>query len=375
MNVILFTGSGVSLDSGHPDVVGLTKAVLNETGEKNEHIFLGILAELDTNFLRTGKNMFSDFHLQGGEDYRDFTSYEDLYYLCSELSNFDWGLHTNSIVSTFCNYLSHHFKHFINEQLAIDKKRTLGFYGHAGKKHIEQKVMAALGKTKKVLGFDLLLSMAKHPEIHSLDIITTNHDLLVEQLFAEHSIGFADGFGERDGDIRWFDHKAWPDHVKIKLIKLHGSVDWFKLIKNGSWKPGLVVINSLNQYRNDSGVIVNGHFELPMILSGLNKINWYNREFYTDIHHRFQKSLYEKNVVIMSGYGWGDEPINNRFEAWLDMDKNNKIILLHREPESLLKRTVVLDRNYETFIKSGKIISIKKWMSEISWEQIFAALP
>jgi hypothetical protein len=50
-----------------------------------------------------------------------------------------------------------------------------------------------------------LRELAESAEIAQLNIVTLNHDTLVEQFLSASGIAFADGFGTRDGDVRWSD--------------------------------------------------------------------------------------------------------------------------------------------------------------------------
>lgn len=58
--------------------------------------------------------------------------------------------------------------------------------------------------------------------------------------------------------------------------------------------------------------------------------------------------------------------INLRLEAWLDKKRSNKLILLHRSPELLEGRSLTMASSYDGWSGSGQLISIKKWLSEVS---------
>ena len=74
----------------------------------------------------------------------------------------------------------------------------------------------------------------------------------------------------------------------------------------------------------------------------------------------------------MSGYGWNDKGINGRLFQWLRSSLMNKIILLHREPEEKIKKgsKSPMWHSYDDLVKNGRLIPVKKWLSEVNIEQI-----
>jgi hypothetical protein len=77
--------------------------------------------------------------------------------------------------------------------------------------------------------------------------------------------------------------------------------------------------------------------------------------------------------MIMSGYGWGDEAINIRLMTWLDKKKENKLILLHENPEMLMQRELIFDRDYSNWVKYGKLKPILKWLQHTNAEEVLSA--
>jgi hypothetical protein len=74
-------------------------------------------------------------------------------------------------------------------------------------------------------GLDAITDVANN--IDELDIFTLNHDLLIEAQCKANGIAFEDGFAYRRGELRAF--SSWPENArkKVRLFKLHGSVNWF----------------------------------------------------------------------------------------------------------------------------------------------------
>ena len=62
----------------------------------------------------------------------------------------------------------------------------------------------------------------------------------------------------------------------------------------------------------------------------------------------------------MSGYGWGDIPINFQLQNWLARNNDNTIILLHRNPIDLANNSLELRHIYDFYKNRKQIIAQKK---------------
>lgn len=246
-----------------------------------------------------------------------------------------------------------------------------------GARFIEWVVVEAL-HTEHTIGLDLVVELANSHEIDRLDIVTLNHDTLIEKLFTENNIRFVDGFGHQDGDVRWYDDSVYDaKNARVRLIKPHGSVNWHSFIVNGRPHPAIVVgqnSNPLQRY-NEKSKELKSHVKTPSFLSGANKILSYNKGIYSDMFFRFHEFLREHELMVMSGYGWGDIAINYRLMNWLDYNRRNTIILLHEEPENLTTRSLQLDESYKSLVRVGQLVPVGKWLSDASLTDIHTAVP
>ena len=67
-----------------------------------------------------------------------------------------------------------------------------------------------------------------------MSVFTLNHDTLLERTFRAAGLEFADGFGESvDGVRYWEPGRFEGPEPSRRLVKLHGSVDWFLLRPDG----------------------------------------------------------------------------------------------------------------------------------------------
>ncbi len=221
--------------------------------------------------------------------------------------------------------------------------------------------------TERIIGLDLVAELAESQRVERIDIVTLNHDTLVEQVLTKNNISFVDGFGSQDGDVRWQDDTEYDaNDAKVRLIKPHGSVNWYKFIVNGKERYAMIDGKDPTQCKNQKGGKLLSFITTPSFLSGTNKVISYNRGIYTDVFYRFHKALRENDLMVMSGYGWGDTAINFRLENWVDYNKNNRIILLHENPKELMSRSLQLDQSYNGLVKVGQLVPVLQWLCNTS---------
>ena len=78
-------------------------------------------------------------------------------------------------------------------------------------------------------------------EFSSVDIFTLNHDTVIEQFLDLSHVKYTDGFGPPINDVRYWSPERFEDHsYNVRLLKLHGSVNWFLFKPNtatGRYEP------------------------------------------------------------------------------------------------------------------------------------------
>lgn len=91
-----------------------------------------------------------------------------------------------------------------------------------------------------------------------------------------------------------------------------------------------------------------------------------------ELHRRFNTKLLEHDIMIMSGYGWNDRGINGKIFDWLLSSYDKKLILLHQNPEEDIKKKSksAMWHRYDPLVKEGRLIPVKKWLSEVSIDEI-----
>ena len=393
MKLILFLGAGVSAPSGLPKVDELTESIFNQAYHQvNFSQFsrgpqpdppplaedltmrirqlLQLLREHDEGDIRRVGYSPRDKRSSGAIFRSHKTTYEDLFYLCQEISFWGNGLVDNSLVTPLMEIIERQASDLLVGGDVLTRLSSLSSLAEKACSFIESVVAGEL-QPKLITGLHLIHELATASSIEQLNIVTLNHDTLVEQFLIEKKIDFADGFGERDGDVRWYEDAFydWAD-PKVRIFKLHGSVNWYSFLVNGRSHPAIFLGLDSENIRDGQARQLKPQFRRPSFLSGINKAVAYQRGIYADMHFRFHEILRQCELMIMSGYGWGDSAINFRLETWLDQNRSNTIVLLHQALGQLVERSLVMASAYDAWVRCNQLVPVRKWLSEVSLNDI-----
>ncbi len=390
--MLLFLGSGVSFASGLPSVPEITDNLLNgeffydpkahgqfypataATGEQLKSVdraqtLLNLLMTLDEYYLGAVGPYFSGSKYAYSQSiYRNTTSYEDLFHLSEQIRQSGLGLTDDAKTGTFVDTVIQKAGNLLDGDTRERRFISLYELSCVASSFIQWMVAGTL-ETKKITGLDLVLDLACSEDVDRLDIVTLNHDTLVEKLLTENGIPFEDGFGEIDGDVRWFEDSVYDSiSAKIRIFKPHGSVDWY-LFRGNQYPASVAGSDPLNCFSN-SGEKLQNFYKMPSFLSGVDKILAYNRGIFSEIFYRFHQVLREHDFMVMSGYGWGDTAINFRLMNWLEGDRKRSIMLLYKDPNELCSRSLQLEESYRPFVKSGQLIPTSNYLSDTKLEDV-----
>jgi hypothetical protein len=219
-------------------------------------------------------------------------------------------------------------------------------------------------------GLDLVVELARSERVEQLNIVTLNHDTLIERLLDERQVEMTDGFGPPDGDVRWHDDRVYDTSAaSVRLFKLHGSVTWSPFTVHGVTRTGLVRQDDGSDRYDGQRNLLERWVPSTSFLTGGNKAIRYQHGIYIDLQFRFQELLRQCDVILMCGYGWADLAVNLRLDTWLD-DRRKRIVLLHPTPEDITSRSMIVASGYSSWVSSGRLITVPHWMSELSLADI-----
>ncbi|MEE9443558.1 MAG: hypothetical protein V3V99_12915 [candidate division Zixibacteria bacterium] len=374
--MLVFLGSGVSYKSGLPDVNKITNEVLDGkwfkyTDQNYWPITSDIVIPSNDNtkeiqaFLSILKDVIDPYYL---ERTGEACNYEDLYYVCQQISENEYGITNNPAVNPFIKEMK-----MQTESLGqLNKLAKYAVY------LIHCVVWRLLTNENIVKGFDLIKELIENNI--GVDIATLNHDLLIERYLESSGIEYSDGFDKKEVDIRFISENPFESCDKVRVFKLHGSINWFRfereIIENG--KPvvlkryGVDTINDYMHCRDLNGEYYDVSTWMPMFLSGsVNKLFKYNFGIFKHILYHFDECLNKHNRILMSGYGWSDIGINGRLLEWLGSSMDNALVLLHENPQEISHKMVNSGKNvYDEYKNDGRLIMIKKWFCDSNFDDL-----
>ncbi|HHT9153661.1 MAG TPA: SIR2 family protein, partial [Candidatus Hypogeohydataceae bacterium YC40] len=209
---------------------------------------------------------------------------------------------------------------------------------------------------------DILKDSCKDEQVLIVDIFTLNHDTVLERCLSKYGIQFTDGFGEPLDNVRYWNPELFGSKPsKVRLFKLHGSVNWSRLRpRGGDWGSESIGI-PLDGYswrtKNPQGQGLRRVDGEPVILIGtFNKMLHYTSTIYVDLHYHFNHSLDNAHLLVICGYGFGDKGINTRIVEWIYSSSDKKVIIVHPCPENL-KRAArgAISNKWDAWISQKKL--------------------
>jgi hypothetical protein len=377
MELMLLLGSGTSYASGLPSVDKITDATLN--GQWFQHtteIFFpghppaarpADPTQVVQEFLKHLKPWANRSHPLSGRP----GNYEDLFFLAEQIAEDACGQVDNPALQPFVQLLQEQTKD-LTERLHI----SLGKLAGLACDFIRCAVHSKLASHGVIQGLNLLESLARSDEIQRLDIVTLNHDLLIERFLAESGIPFIDGFGDPDGDVRFFEPSRFESASKVRLLKLHGSINWYRFRPPGqdefSDRFAMPVGASPDHAKNGQGQLLSNLDVIPWFLAGTHrKANQYGFGIYGEMHFRFHRLLNEHSTIAMSGYGWGDRGINGRLMEWLHAPRDRRLILMAEDVDNLVSfSSSALWHRYKPLVEAGRIAPVRKWMQDLTMDEV-----
>ena len=203
-------------------------------------------------------------------------------------------------------------------------------------------------------------------------ISTLCHDTHVEKFLIEQGIALSDGFSEPQNDVRYWN----GDFVSnLPFIKLHGSVNWFRLgPENGDWydeRIGIPVNGDYWHTRTDSDVLQRPPDGRPSLLIGtFNKIATYSSGIFRELHYQFRSSINKAGQIVICGYSFGDKGINAEIIEWYYHKRGRRLVIIHPDPESLVENARgAIQNKWDNWKDSGAIKLISKRLEDVCLDE------
>src|SRR3990170_7564928 len=384
--IVFLFGSGVSVPAGMPKFHEITERVLSgegifssgETFTKHKSTFIKEenVPQI-VKFLHKLKTKIEEYYKK--HKFKLDTNYEDLYYMTRQIYDSQVGEYDNPAVQPLVDKILPDIKSLL-ERTNTRSEWTLSKLAEAAMKYIEYAVCDLLHKEPKPLDYLACIKEAcEDNRLSSVDIFTLNHDTVLEKCLKKNGIQFTDGFFKPDGEK----HRYWKPSLfnsrsfKVRLLKLHGSIDWlrFGLEYAIDWSGDSIVIPSDLQavvITDAKGRKLLALDKRPRLLIGTyNKMLEYNSGIYRELNYQFYRSLSNVKQLVICGYGLGDRGINTQVVDWLYSSNNRRIIVVDPRPETLKNKYLSsISNKWDILISTNKLRVLPKGIKQTSWQEI-----
>jgi hypothetical protein len=287
-------------------------------------------------------------------------NYEDLYFAARQIHEDLDGVRENPLVHRFAT---------IHERRIRDLYRSCTSFNPEGPWHIWREVehyvhdvVAAMLQQLPSQPTDymrVLVEAVRDPDYAAVDLYTLNHDLLLEDALRAAAVEYVDGFGPPNGDgmRRWSPNTYCGNGASIRVLKLHGSVNWW--------------------LENDRPVITGPRRAdrrwgwWPLMLIGTHdKAVRYTAGAFADLFCLFRQSLKKAQAVLVCGYGFGDVGINTQLTDWLSEDDTRTLLVV--DPCQDLHRHVSpsIQREWQ----NGRVSQLVRPIQDTTWREVHASL-
>ncbi len=368
-------GAGVSLPAQIPTTAEITKYLLSGQGVQYSRAGKFVVQQAVGHnptvqevltFLQLIKKSTTGFYQERG------LNYEDLYYLAAQIRDFTTE-DNNPVVSCFIS------------ELVAAQKQPQGSFSPApmirlaglATNYIIDLLAFLLAKDTPKLDYLAVLKKAINAYgWQRVNFFSLNHDLVLERYFRQEEINYCDGFGRGEDRLRPWQPELFLTADRVNLLKLHGSVNWYHfspLTATGQCRRDFF---GCVGFLKDKKVVLgyNDITDRPLILTGrTNKILEYNRSIYVDLHYYFYRLLPRTELLIISGYSFGDRGINSWLINWLQSAANKRIVLLGPAPEQTIEQAPAgIRNNWPKWQAAARVVHYPAAIEAADWSEILS---
>lgn len=174
-----------------------------------------------------------------------------------------------------------------------------------------------------------------------LDVFTLNYDLCVETALTEGEIPFTCGFDNRGWSADLFNQ---PD-IKIKIYKLHGSLDWYRDEEDRAIYSTYSPPEGRRPVADPPPLLI---FGTPYKLTPTDPFLY--------LSYTFSEMVKARTVIVIIGYGFGDDYVNQIILQGLSRDSRKRLIVVGRNKvgaELLFRERFAQEA--EIFLDAGRV--------------------
>ena len=387
-------GSGVSRPAKMPSVIQITEKVLSGNGIMRHtdgnyyfgsplYAHAGFPDEYIPRVVAFLKRLSVEIEQYYSFDRDRAITYEDLFYVAAQIHDSEMGEYDNPIAQAFIDKIMPDIKPLlVRHKNETRKQWKLHEIANEATHYIHDIVWHSLATEPANLDYlHCVKEVCQDIKLKSVDLFSLNHDIVFEQCFQAWGVKYTEGFGEPINGVRYWSPELFDvPSIKVRLFKLHGSVNWFLFRANAvSWRNepvGIPLNGDFWHTQDPDGQLQTPVDGRPMLLAGtFNKMLQYTSGIYADLYYQMYRALRETEILIVCGYGFGDKGINNRIIEWAYSSDQNVMVVVHAEPESLKVRARgAILKNWDNWLQSSKLVLVQKWIEDTSWKDIYGAI-
>ena len=392
MNIAILFGAGSSLAVGFPSTKGLTDLILSGIGvtRGSDESYDIEPAKPPCCATLIANSMVRRLHAEAERYYSAYaerrTNYEDIYYLAKQVSDELSGEMENPAMRSFVNELRADMSQLIEaarnadctNRLSLDDLQLLEETRH----YIADIVWRALRHEPKpgaLSHLGVIAHACNSVNYHVTSISTLCHDTHVETFLKTKGISLADGFeAVPQAGVRYW-NADFSSSEKIPFLKLHGSVNWFRLRPDsGDFYHDKIGI-PLDDYQHTR--TVDGNLQTavdvrPLLLVGtFNKISEYSSGIFRDLHHRFRSTIMKADQMVVCGYSFGDKGINSEIIDWYYGKRGRRLVIIHPDPDGLVGNARgAIRKHWPEWEENSSISGISKRFQDVGIDEFVAAI-
>ena len=386
MNVCFLLGSGASVPANYPTVTEITEHVRSGSQEKS------LVGNHSSALSEGGRRLLRWLEIQIKRRYESegdrAVTYENLYFLANQLREDMLGEYDNPALRSFV-------------EAAIEQvlPQTQTHPGNAHEElqrltedvttHIRRIVASLISRAPMRLDHLDFIIEAIHQGPGSLpEILTLNHDTLLETGLTGRKIEFTDGFAKAPNSIgvrEWRPGESARNAKVLRVLKLHGGIDWFRFRPQGAqpWLEDYVGIltSAYSLGANDSSGRRHEVLDpLPIFMVGAwDKLARYTDAVYLELYHAAFQALGMSDVLIVVGYGFGDKGINKLVTDWMCRSLDHRLVVVDRSALSLWQRARgAIAFKWQDWLAGTRLVPLEfdlsNTTSKLSWLQIKLAI-
>jgi len=167
-------------------------------------------------------------------------TYEDLFYVAAQIHDSEMGEYDNPIAQAFIDKIMPDIKPlFVRHKNETRKQWKLHEIANEATHYIHDIVWHSLATEPANLDYlHCVKEVCQNIKLKSVDLFSLNHDIVIEQCFQAWDVKYTEGFGEPINGVRYWSPELFDvPSIKVRLFKLHGSVNWFLFRANAvSWR-------------------------------------------------------------------------------------------------------------------------------------------